>query len=439
MIERVSITNFNNSHLNKKQSKNVAKPSFCGLTDRMGKKVYNGFYDMAILFPKEIMNNPISGKLPDFMEKKIAQKTSDIKGGIKEVLDTFGEVSNELRDFEPNSMSTMKELQNRRNESTVKKLENVLTKYNIIKPWDEFDIKYIDKGGKGSVYKLDGIRHVNGMTDDEFVIKVFHTKSIQSNTYHGCFPEINTASYWMKTLGYDTNRGKFFWGDVKEAYMINKYIDEDVRLPKKFPNPYDNGMKFTDEDTEHIHNVCKQYSYDWGGGVVINQVVNSNSFARSVMNDIKNYPDNMKILQWHKQFRHKPKGNHDNNYAGLSLAIKYLKPENRLDCFEKCFSNRGKYNDRAMGYTLKYLPAESGLYYYEKLASSTKDNVLKQILVNEIPLLATKNEKKHLVHDDLIVMNSVSKEYQDEFIDLNLFNKYTAISKKYNLDKTIIK
>lgn len=421
------ITNITVHPIDRKKS----EINFTGLSNRMGKKIYNGFYNMAELFPREKTKNPIVGKLPSFFEKRILLVTKDIKTASKEIMDTFSQVSNELRDFTPDANSTIAELNHKRSNSTVDKLKSVLLKYKILSPWDDFELKYLDKGGKGAVWKLEGLRYIKGAIEDEFVIKVFHTKSIQQNAYHGCYPEINSAQYWMKNLGYETNRGKFFWGDVHEAYMINKYIDEDVRLPKKTPNPYIYGVKFTDEDLVHIHNVCKQYSYDWGGGVVINQVVNSNKFAREVMRDIEKRPDNLKIAQWVKRFHWKPHGNYDSKYAGLALSIKYIPTKLRVQCFNHLLNKRGKYTDRALAYTLKYLPHDIALKYYELLAKNAKDNVLKEILRNEIPLLATKEEYCSKIKDDLIVLNNIPPEYRAKYIDNERIEKYEKLAKQY--------
>jgi len=430
MITKVSASNVQiNNYKNNQTSKKEV--SFSGLTDRMGKKVYNGFYDMSALFPKDHMQSPIVGKLPGFMIKKIQYRTQDVKTAVMEVFDAFAKTCNELRDYKPNSYSKISELHGRRSDTTVENLKEVLTKWGIISKFDDFDIKYIDKGGKGAVYKFEGLRHVHDYDEDEFVMKVFHSKSVQTNAYHGCFPEMNAAAYWMKRFGFDTNRGKFFWGDVKEAYMINKFIDEDVRLPKKKPDPYNNGMKFTDEDPIHIHNVCKGYSYDWGGGVVINQVVNSNKFARKIMNDVKNSTERFRLLNWYGWFSQKPKGNNDCKTAGLALAIKYLKPDDRIACFEQCFRLRGKYTDRALAYTLKYMPHDFAKHYYNIFAKSSKDNVLKKILYNEIPMLSLKDECMSKLQDDLIVMDNIYSSDFRKYINFDKFNEYCAIISKY--------
>ena len=430
MITKISLQNPDCANYNTRSvHKNI---SFGGLTDRMGKKIYNGFYEMTELFPKENMQSPISGKLPGFMVRKIQARTTEIGAAIKEVMDAFGKTCRELRAFDATVNSTAEEIKFKRNNSTVKDLREVLTKWGILGKFDDFDIQYIDKGGKGSVYKFEGLKYIDDYAEDEYVMKVFHSTSVQTNAYHGCFPEINAATYWMKKFGYETNRGKFFWGDVKNAYMINKFIDEDVRLPKTRPNPYDHGVKFTDEDLIHIHNVCKGYSYDWGGGVVINQSVNSNNFARSIMHKIKNADDKYRQHDWFKLLALKTNGNDDNKNAGLALAIRFLPKEIRTKCFERCFEHRGKYNDRAMAYTLKYLPYDIAVKYYEGLAGSAKDKVLKKILRNEIPFLSVKDEYKSLVTDDILSLQNISSGVKEKF-DSERFNTYTQLAEAYCL------
>ena len=94
---------------------------FKGLSDRMGKKVYNGFYNMSELFPRTTTKSPIVGKLPTYFEKRIQLVTKDIKTAAEEIMGTFTEVSNELREYTPNEFSTVEELKNKRSNCTVKK------------------------------------------------------------------------------------------------------------------------------------------------------------------------------------------------------------------------------------------------------------------------------------------------------------------------------
>ena len=37
---------------------------------------------------------------------------------------------------------------------------------------------------------------------------------------HGNYAELNTAAYWMKNLGRNTQRGRFFFGDITSGFMV---------------------------------------------------------------------------------------------------------------------------------------------------------------------------------------------------------------------------
>ena len=150
---------------------------------------------------------------------------------------------------------------------------------------DDIDIVYLDKGGKGAVYKIEGLKGwTSSKVDkkyeepDEFVIKVYHeVKGDRWHPFksHGAYAEINSANYWTKQEGRYTQRGKFFFAGLKSGYMVNKFLDEDTRLPKRIIDEYSRGIKCTDEDKYVLHkdiiegyNRIKGYNYDWGGALV---------------------------------------------------------------------------------------------------------------------------------------------------------------------------
>ena len=145
----------NAGSLKEKQS----SPSFVGLTKRMKKKTYiDGQKDIKEFVDKRKDKSLMVGKLPGFMFAKLpADKKEE---AIKEIYDAFDIVSNDLRDFDESKVYTIDEITKRRNKSTVETLENVLRKYNILGRWDDFDIVYLGKGGKGAGYKLEGLRDV---------------------------------------------------------------------------------------------------------------------------------------------------------------------------------------------------------------------------------------------------------------------------------------
>ena len=411
-----------NTSLKEKQ----AGPSFVGLTKRMKKKTYiDGQKDIKEFVDKRKDKSLMVGKLPGFMFAKLpADKKEE---AIREIYQAFDIVSNELRDFDESKVYTIDEITKRRNKSTVETLENVLRKYNILGRWDDFDIVYLGKGGKGAGYKLEGLRDTYGPDEDEFIIKVFHMiegENWQPYKSHGCYAEINSAQYWMNTVGNDTNRGKFFFGSLKSGYMVNKYVDDDVRLPKRNINPYRYGLKCTDEDALKKHNVCKGYSFDWGGVRVINRLKNGDKFARKIAEHIKNTPEEYRSLEWHRLLAMKTGADASKN-AGLAMSIKHL--ENKNYYIETCMELHDTKVNQGLAYVLKYIPYKDALKYFEKLVQ-TKDVITQIILFNEIPLLCMKHRDEN-IKDDLQTVRS-------EILPARIA-KYYDISEKYALPESI--
>ena len=310
--------------------------SFKGVTKKLSKTVY--------LYPQKELKNYIAqrgdknafvGKLPSFMLQKLDKE--HFREAIKEIIDTFGEASRELHDFQMREKVTLKEIMTGRSQEAVDKLKSVFVKYKILSQYDDFDLVYLGKGGKGSVYKLSGLKDFSHPDEDEFVIKVFHTNELnESYVHHGAYAEINAAAYWMKNVGFDTNRGKFFFGDLKNGYMISKYIDEDVRLAKRKVDFAKQGLEFTDENGKMGHNVVKGYHYDWGGCRQLVNFVNQNdSVFRRTYNYIMTTPKQKRLAEWLKKFEAKSQ-HKDSEYAALAKCIPYLPKENQAELVQKC-------------------------------------------------------------------------------------------------------
>lgn len=401
---------------------------FEGMTKKLKKHTWiDGQKDIKPFVDERIQNgkSTMVGQLPKFMLEKLPIENR--KEAIMDIYNTFSEITEELRNFDETKVYSLDEIQKRRNKSTVEKYEKMMRKYNFIGKWDDADLEYLGKGGKGAAYKLVGLRDKDNFDDDEFVIKVFHVvegENWQYSKSHGCYAELNSAAYWMNTVGADTNRGKFYFGDLKSGYMINKYIDEDVRLPKRVIDPYQYGLKCTDEDAAKKHNVCKGYSYDWGGVRVVNRLKNGDKYARKILETIKKTPERYRTQKWLDIYDEKV-SNYDSRNAGLAMAIKHM--PDKLFCFDKCMQKRSQKVDQGLAYALKYLPYEYASEYFEKLVQ-TNDVTTQIVLFNEIPLLAMKHRDENL-KDDLQTMRS-------EILPTRVA-KYYDIAEKYALPESI--
>lgn len=428
------------SSINANQYKS-SNPQFTGLTKVFKNKIFiDGQKDIDEILKKHPTSRQVVGQLPAYIFNKLPMENR--AAAIKEILFIFDKVTEIIRDFEPNSQASIDEIQNRRPVFANELLTEVFKKHKVINSYDDIDLQYINAGGKGKVFKLNGLRDYKN--DDEYVIKVFHqikSKDWQPFKSHGCYAEINNGIYWRNHEGFDTHRGKFFFGSFASGYIVSKFIDEDTCLPKRIVPEYKYGIKCTDEEKEGPltgYNRTKGYNYDYGGMRVVNRLKNADKVARQYLEKMRTMPEHRRGLFWEQEFKRlynknlagKPEINRDgrdvSEAAGLALGIKYL--QNKTYYIDKCLTlNLPKVN-QALAYVLKYLTHKEGLEYFEKLVQ-TDDEITQVILFNEIPLLAKRKSKTVEIKDDI----NASLE---EIIPDRIY-KYYKISEKYALPSTI--
>ena len=401
--------------------------SFGGLTKKLSKCTYiDGQKDIEPFADKRIKEGKslVSGQIPEFIQAKFPKDKRE--ECIKEFYEVFDKITEELRNFDETKVGSIEEITKRRNNSTQKLLKDLLVKYKLAYQWDDVDLEYLGKGGKGAGYKIVGLRNPDE-SEDEYVIKVYHLikgPDWQPYKSHGCYAETNSAVYWMKQAGFETQRGKYLFGNMSTGYMVIKYVDDDVRLPAKFVDPYFLGLKCTDEDLKKKHNTCKGYSYDWGGVRVVNRLKNGSKTARYVADKIKNTPEKYREQEWWRLF-YDTKLDKSQKNAGLAMSIKHMPNKNQY--IEECMSLNDPIVDRGLAYVLKYLPYNDAILYFNDLVR-TKDVVTQIILFNEIPLLAMKHRDEN-VKDDLQTMRS-------EILPARI-KRYYDISARFALPESI--
>lgn len=403
--------------------------SFKGLTKCLKNKIYlDGQKDIELLLTRKPNTNPVVGQLPNFIFKKLPKENR--RESILEILGVFDKISNTIREYIPEGDEFIFNQSLRyRPEEVNKTLTDVLRKYGILDRWDDdIDIQYIDQGGKGKVFKLNGLRDTD--TEDEFVIKVFHQikgKDWHPFKSHGCYAEINNGIYWKNHEGYDTHRGKFFFGSMASGYIVSKFLDEDVALPKRVVPEYKYGIKCTDEEKDgpiNGYNRIKGYNYDYGGMRVVNRLKNSNKIARQTLEKIKELKKENRPQYWESNFV--DRSNPENVLAGLALSIKYF--DNKPFYIDRCIKLQKPIVNQALGYVLKYLPHEDAVKYFEKLFQ-TSDETTQIILFNEIPLLAKRKAGSIEIQDDI---NAQLKE----IIPDRIYTFY-MIAEKYAMPSTV--
>ncbi len=393
----MKINNITTNNFQAQEYHNFTRPAFCGMTKQLKKIMHiDGQKDIKAIIEKRAGKSQIAGRLPSFIFEKLPKENRE--AAIRDFYSVFDRISEELRNFDESKAVKLEEIRKRRYNYNKELLETLIRKYKLAGILDDVDIEYIDKGGKGAGYRIIGLRG-HDIDEDELVMKNYHMiegKDWQPYKSHGNYAEQNSAVYWMNNVGFDTQRGKFFWGNLKQGYMIVKYIDEDVRNPRRIVSPYTYGLKCTDEDIVTKHNVCKMYSYDWGGVRIINRIKNNSKTARAVQSKIRDTEDKYREMEWARLFHSKHMDKSQKN-AGLAMSIKHMPNKNFY--INKCLELNDPLVNRSLSYVLKYLPYEDSLKYFEKLVQ-TDDTVTQVILFNEIPLLAMDN-KNIVIKDDL--------------------------------------
>ena len=151
-------------------NKNLNSPSHKGLTKALKNKIYiDGQKDIEKMMLKKAKTNPVVGQLPNFIFKKLPKENR--REAILEILKVFDDVANTIRTFcETSNVFVFEHKKKYRPDSVNKMLTDVFKKYKILYSWDDIELQYIDQGGKGKVFKLEGLRDPD--TEDEFVINI---------------------------------------------------------------------------------------------------------------------------------------------------------------------------------------------------------------------------------------------------------------------------
>lgn len=403
------------------QNYQPTQPSFTGLSKRLGHHIFiDGKKDICRVLEEKNPKNTYVGELPPVIFDALSPEKRE--GAIKEIYKTFDEVADEIREFRPSINAPRDEYNNRRPKSSVDKLKNLFVKHGVLKEDDPFDIVYLGAGEYKKAYKLEGVK--DKKTGEELGLKIFHLvdKTPEWHKYktHGNYAEINTSMYWKKQHGMETQRSKFYWGDINNGYFVDKYVDEKVKPPKVMINEYDDGIKLTDEVKDDFgHNKLYGYSIDPGGVRVVNRVKNQSRIAKYVLERVKTKPFEEREMEWYKVERMKKGGDEKQWQAGLAICIKHLPHKERF--VEECLSFNNPFADQGIAYALKYLPENSAEKYFETLMKR-KDVETQVVLMNEIPLLSRERLDKLKIDDLDVPKGEIDAERLERFY--NIAEKY---------------
>ncbi|MCI1274381.1 MAG: hypothetical protein LKG27_08140 [Clostridiaceae bacterium] len=367
---------------------NYSSPNFTGITKLMKRSVFiDGKKDISAILQKRGDKNTYINELPPVIFYALPKENRP--NAIKEFIHVFDDIANEIRNFKPSINANTDEYSKKRPNSAVSKLKNIFQKYGLIENPEKFDLLYIGEGEYKKAFKIEGVK--DKKTKEELCFKIFHVvdKTPEWHKYksHGNYAEINISSYWRNVVGQETQRGKVYFGDINNGYMLDRYVDENIVPPKKIIDEYNYGIKITDEfKGDSGHNKMYGYSIDPGGSRVVNRVKNSSKTARYVLKRIKALPANQREVEWYKILNDN-KLDETQKQAGLALAVRDLGSNRNDQYIKRCLDFNKPFVDQALAYALKYLPPEQSRKYFEVLMKR-KNPVTQTVLLNEIPLLS---------------------------------------------------
>ena len=398
-----------------------------GLTRVLSKKMYiDGKKDIVQIINKRAEKGKFNtnvGHLPPVIFNAINKLERREK--IKEIIEVFEQVSDEIRSFRPTHDKSYAERCNKRPDSAVLKLKKVFVNLGIIKDEDFFNLKFLGEGNYKKAYKLEGIKDQN--TNEELCYKVFHVidKTPEWHKYktHGNYAELNTAIYWMKQFGFNTQRGKFYFGDINHGFFVDKFIDNKVAPPKKEVDAFIIGLKLTDEFSGDAgHNRINGYSIDPGGPRIVNRVKNKSKIARKIFNYIESLPKNKREAEWIRINNEDKHLDPTQKMAGLAISIKHL--DKRTEYYKECLKLNNPFVDMGLAYVLKYQKPQNTEKFFNILIQR-QIPLTQVVLLNELPLIARFSREQNESHDDLDVPKGQ--------IDTNILDKYYEIAKEYVL------
>lgn len=368
------------------------RPQFRGLNKNVGNKIFiDGKKNVLELLEKRPDKNTRVGELPPVIFNRLPVEGR--VSAIKEILTTFEDCANKIREFKPGLNAPVEERNNRRPNAVVDQMRNVLAKNGVLKEPEKFNLIYLGGGEYKKAYLMEGLS--DPVNNDKLCYKVFHvidtTPEWHKYKCHGNYSEINIATYWKKQVGNHTQLNKFYCGDINNGYLLDRYIDHNVPKAEKIIDPYDYGVRNIDivrDDTGH--NKLNGFSIDEGGSRVVNVVKNQSKTARYVLKQIKNSQEPLKMLEWNRILRRKDLDDTQKK-AGLALSIKHFPAEYQNVLLEQCIGFNLPLVDQAIGYALKYLPEKDSVKYFDKLMSK-KNPGTQTVVMNEIPLLSMKDK-----------------------------------------------
>lgn len=367
--------------ISNKQTLKQTPISFTGITKSLKTRLYKKLEEIQNIVKRH--DNCIAGELPDEWKAKIPQnKIKDIR---KDIHTDFALAANDLLEplkgvkLDNYNYDISIDYDDEYNETFIRlygkqglfkfqmddsidlagyTLNSVLKRNGIIKNNENIDFKILGVGKNAVTYSFN-------VDDKSYVFKVYHEfyKELQDNPSikseieidtHGILPEANRA-FFLNDYAKDNNYAKPIWADLKANYMITMLLDPDyLTEPKKVISKKEVGITTTDNVnsnfiresqrayknrmlTPHNNNQSKanpiEYTIDYGGIEIKNELLATNKSARYVHNKIiRSSSENNWNNTWDDLFKQAKSNKIPNSkdiMLGLTDFLQYL-PEKEV-------------------------------------------------------------------------------------------------------------
>lgn len=276
------------------------------LTEILSKQVlnYDEIIDLLTKYPKA---NGRIGCLPNEWTNHIPNQ--NFNNQLKLLQEGFGDIACSLRD-------------NNKSENVEKaslSLNNLCHSIGILPKERKIAIEKFSEGGFWGVGYL-----IKNDANEAFVMKVFYcTREFNDN--YGNLLEANKAQYWSHNAGKDNQFPNFYYADLNNGFLIDQYISDFAKPPKKTVNPESIGLKYC--DLEGNNNQKFGYIYDYGCLAVNLDDIVRNSNIRRIYTQIYNTPEANRSKLIKSLIEENNNKNYSEDMLSLNEALKFF-PEN---------------------------------------------------------------------------------------------------------------
>jgi len=463
----INTLGYYSNHRQTQPQQNSSNVHFNGLSKLLSQKTFaDGQKEIEAMLAKKrsATSSKFVGELPHYVINKIA--LADRSKAIPEIMSAFQSVAKAIRGYTVSDAAQRPDFAN-------DILTNIFRKHGVLSNKESINLKYLGTGPNSKTFVLEGIQ--DPKNEDQYLLKVYH--QLYNPKWHaakrnGLHAELNNAMYWRAHAGLETQKGKFFFGDLDSGFMLTKYLHNDVKAPKKVVDPYKYGIVYDERTPQNIllnihDSTVNGYNYRYSGMAVVNKVKNSDKEARYFMEQVKRsgytivnkklkqmspeklasmglekqgkklvivdkklfaeanlienngeirHINNQKRLEyWKDQMAAAKKS--ESKIAGLAMGIKHLPANSRVECLQECLQYNMPKVDQGLAYLLKYLPTEESMKYFDVLMRRGNSDT-QTILLNEIPLLSKRKHTGIKVADDInvspadVVAERVEKYYE---------------------------